>query len=266
MQLDFMLIISIDEKSPTSSPRSSPPVVSNLSTKRPSSTSPELPSKLYRDDDIMHSARHQQHSFLSRLKLCVTPSHGSNNNNSAPTAPSASSNFNDSHQKRSISTTSLPPTYYHHSFGPYHPQQNISHIITSGTGGGIHNHTSHQHPHHPLCCSECLFLRRYCNGGNGGGGGIGKTSSGASCNSNRATNIPSSSTSSANNVATNNMQFSSLATPCGPTSSSVSASFTWMANPSIYDNSSIISPVAGMLDDDDDDDDGFSLIACIKYE
>jgi len=147
-------------------------------------------------------------SIMSKLKLCTSEN-----------------------QKRSATVPyfHLPYNHYHH-----HHHHNINSIIAASqnTNEARHHH-NHSH-HHPLShCSECLFLRRYCGG-----------SSGARAHT---TSSSSSSSAAANNVATNNMQFSSsMATPCGPTSSPISASFTWMANPSIYDNSAIISPVTGM--------------------
>lgn len=171
---------------------------------------------------------HQQNhnSILSKLKLCA----------SLPTSEN---------QKRLplLGGSGLP--YFHHSYSPFHHHHHhVNSLITSTSGGGIHNLNSHHHhQQHPLShCSECIFLRRH------GGGGSSITSVGGISNARvNSNNIPSSSSSAANNVATNNMQFSSsMATPCGPTSSAISASFTWMANPSVYDSSAIISPVAGM--------------------
>ncbi|CAL8111696.1 unnamed protein product [Orchesella dallaii] len=151
------------------------------------------------------------HSIMTKLKLCTTEN-----------------------QKRSAAAV----PYFHHPYSSYHHPQhhphNINSIITSQTGSPSSNENRHHHSHHhhhPLShCSECLFLRRYCGG-----------SSGARAHTSSSS---VSSSSAANNVATNNMQFSSsMATPCGPTSSPISASFTWMANASIYDNAAIISPV-----------------------
>ncbi|ODN06632.1 hypothetical protein Ocin01_00043, partial [Orchesella cincta] len=151
----------------------------------------------------------KHHSIMTKLKLCTTEN-----------------------QKRSAAT--LP--FFHHPYTSYHHHHNINSIITTSSSSNENRHHHSHHHHHPLShCSECLFLRRYCGG-----------SSGATRAAHTSSSSSSAAAAAANNVATNNMQFSSMATPCGPTSSPISASFTWMANPSIYDNSAIISPVAGM--------------------